>query len=188
MPEFLRERRAAVLARWEELILQGYPEQSARFFRDEKDPFHNPVGATVRESIGVLYDHLLAGTDSSALAEALDRMIRLRSVQEFTPAQAVSFPFLLKSAVAEVLGEEEVRAEAERIGELHTRIDQLALRGVDVYAACRERLYEIRARDAIARTYSLLRRAGAVEEEVASEADGDGGPRRRARLKGGHEA
>jgi len=50
-------------------------------------------------------------------------------------------------------------------------------------------VYEIRTREAIARTYTLLRSAGALEEEdPAGVPSGARGPGRTLHLKGGREA
>ena len=57
---------------------------------------------------------------------------------------------------------------AELLG-LYARIDKLALQAFTVYVRCRERVYELRAREATARTYSLLKRAGALTEAQAAE-------------------
>jgi hypothetical protein len=183
IPEDLDRYRVAIRERWGDLILQTYPEGGGQFFKDERDPFRNPVGATVRSATTVLFEALLSGEHSAESADALDRIVRLRSVQEFTPGEAVGFVLLLKQAVSETLGEDRVREHRTWLLEFESRIDQLVLRSVNAYVSCREKIHEIRTRDALARTYSLLRQAGALEME--DEAGPPAGARRRpVRLKG----
>jgi len=184
MSEELAGYRPAIRERWEELILQTYPEGGARYFKKDNDPFRNPVGATVRSATKVLFDGLLAGDDSPEFGEALDRLVRMRSVQEFSPGAAVGFVLLLKQAVIDTLGEDGAREHQAWLLELHARVDRLVLRSVDVYVACREQIHEIRTRDALARTYSLLRQAGALEMDNEAEETSACGLRRPVRLRG----
>ena len=51
MTELLQSKRAAILARWNRLALEVYPEDAARFMRREKDRFQNPVGARPPRSL-----------------------------------------------------------------------------------------------------------------------------------------
>ncbi len=175
--DLLRQRRAAILTRWGDAILSTYPADGARFFATERDPFHNPVGSTVRNAVGPIFDWLLGGAGEDALASSLDAIVRVRAVQSFTPAQAVGFVFVLKRVIAE----ESADAEGEdgELARLFERIDELALRAFDVFVSCRERVAEIRVREERARTYALLRRAGAVD--VEREPDDGPGPGHSAR-------
>jgi hypothetical protein len=173
IPPGLRDNRSRIIERWGELILAGYPEASSRFLHDAKDPFGNPVGSGLRRAVEVLYDGLLEPAAREDWESALDGIVRIRAVQDFTPARAVGFVFLLKDAVREVLGD---GTEAPAVGpllEFHRRIDDLALEAFDRFARCREKLHEIKARDAIARTYSLLRQAGLLVD--GGDAGGRGG-------------
>ena len=83
---------------------------------------------------------------SADIRAALDEIIRIRSVQDFTPSQAVAFVFLLKKAVREELGDE---IEREGLyGELlrfEDRVDDLALLAFETYMRCREDLFALKA-------------------------------------------
>jgi hypothetical protein len=181
--EVLAGHRDAIRKRWEDLILRTYPDGSSRLFRDERDPFRNPVGATVRTATAVLLDGLLSGEDSSESGEALERLVRMRAVQDFAPSAALEFVVLLKQAVRETLGEDGTREYPTWLLEFDSRVDRLVLHSVDVYVGCREQVHEIRTRDALAKTYSLLLKSGALEVENEAGKTVDG--RRPARLKGG---
>jgi hypothetical protein len=166
----LRERREALAERWAELIFASYPPLTARFLEQERDRFRNPVGSTVKAELARLVDGLLSGADRESLAAPLDAIVRVRAVQEFSPTAAVRFVFHLKQAVNEILPEEDRRASLEQLLALHGRLDELALQAFEIYAGCREQIFAIRAREATARTYSLLKRAGVLVE--AQEAEG----------------
>jgi hypothetical protein len=158
----VRERRAEVAGAWGDLTLATYPAASSTLFLNEKDPFRNPVGATVRRSLTTLLDGVLGEASEDAIARALDCIVRLRAVQDFTAGEAVGFVFLLKRAVASTLGSELATATPEQVGALWEHVDALALRAFDVFSTCRRSLYELRANEAKARVHSLLRRAGMI--------------------------
>ncbi|MGE5236519.1 MAG: RsbRD N-terminal domain-containing protein [Acidobacteriota bacterium] len=183
--ELLRERRGAVIERWGDAILATYPADGARFFKRERDPFHNPVGSTIVKAIGPVYDWVLGAVGEDELASSLDAIVRIRSVQSFTPGQAVGFVFALKAIITEEVAPGAQEAEHRELSNLFMRIDQLALRAFDVYAACRQRVADVRINEVKARTYSLLRRAGAVD--AGDDPDADRGPDG-APVEGGREA
>ncbi len=159
LPRALTERREEILDAWIDRILGTYPPEAARFLRREKDPFRNPVGAGIARESRALYDALLAGASPEDLTPVLDGIVRIRAVQSFTPSEAVSFLVLLKDVVREIL-EEELGVRALRPFE--ARVDRAVLLAFDVYMACREQMYEIRARQARRETYTLLERVGMI--------------------------
>ncbi len=178
-----RERRDALAERWADLILATYPESTAAFLRRETDAFRNPVGTTIRRSVRVLTEGLLGEGSVRELAEPLDAIVRIRAVQSFSPAEAAGFVFLFRRALFEaapgVLGER----PAQELLELDARLDELALLAWEIHASCREKVSAIRAREATARTYALLKRAGLVEEALES----GGGPKECPLAERGHQ-
>ena len=170
--DLVRARKAEVADCWSDLTLRTYPATSAALFINEKDPFRNPVGGTVRRCTTILLDGLLGDVGEPAVAEALDGIIRLRAVQDFTPGRAVGFVFLLRQAVDEALGGDAHECTVEQHADLSARIETLAMSAVDVFTGCRQRLFELRANEAKAWVHSLLKRAGAVEVEPAGAATG----------------
>jgi hypothetical protein len=166
--EILREKREALANRWRELVLESYPPQAVAFLRQEKDGFQNPVGATIRQAIGELTGTLVTGAGREGPSAALDALVRMRAVQNFSPGQAVGFVFLFRRALTDVLREELAGVRAEELIGLYSRLDDLALEAWDRYAACRDKVSELRAREATARTYSLLKRAGLLVEDCGT--------------------
>lgn len=133
------------MERWFGLILETYPANSAQFLQQEKDRFINPVGHTISREIETLYGELLGGMAPDKISRALDNIIRIRAVQDFSPSQTVALVLLLKKAVRDTLESElkENRLFSELL-EFESRIDEIALLAVDIYVKCREKIYEIR--------------------------------------------
>jgi hypothetical protein len=127
-------QREAVARKWLEATLATYPAETSRFLLEDKDPFRNPVGQAFKEALPMLVEEVLGAMDAARVDEALGRIVRIRAVQDLTPARAVSFVFLLKP----------ILRDPAREG----RVDELALRAFDLYMQCREKIWEIRAREA----------------------------------------
>lgn len=148
--EALERKRSAILKEWIARTLQSYADQTSRFLLDEKDPFRNPVGHALKEGLPVLFDELVGGMDAARITPALDSIVRIRAVQDFTASQAVAFVFLLKRIVHEELA-------GENLAALEERIDELALLAFDLFMKCREKIYEIKANEARRRVFVMER-------------------------------
>jgi hypothetical protein len=160
----LKGRRAAIVERWKALALAVYPERAARFMARERDRFQNPVGHVLGESLGVLYDGLLAGGPAEEMRRALDGIVRIRAVQELSPSAAVGFVFLLKRAIGEELRGSDVNPDDEvDLAGLHERIDRLALEAFDLFMQCREQIHDLRVREIRSRTPNPFGCPGASE-------------------------
>ncbi|MGO9356093.1 MAG: RsbRD N-terminal domain-containing protein, partial [Xanthobacteraceae bacterium] len=133
--------RDPILERWIAETIQSYPPSAAPFLAGENDPFRNPVGHTLRESLTALFDELQGNMDPDRMAHALDAIIRIRAVQDLTASQAVRFVFLLKPILLELQPE---RNPVLLDVLLNDRIDRLALLAFDKYMQCREQLADIR--------------------------------------------
>lgn len=163
--ETLTERKGAVLRRWLDLIVDTYPDETAKFLKSQKDPFANPVGQTIRRGIQAILDGLLSGDQSSDVSPFLDDIVRVRAVQDLSPSQAVGFVLSLKSAIREVLGRElEGDPAIDDLFALETRIDALALQAFDIYVKCREQVYQLKANELRNRTVRLLERSNSVAD------------------------
>lgn len=156
----LTERKQAIVKRWFDAVSATYPGETAKHLQNTKAQFTNPVGYTLNEGMAALYDGLLKGVMPSETATFLDGIVRVRAVQDFTPSQAVSFVFLLKTAIREELAKElRERPFQDELGGIDSAIDDLALYAFDLYVACREKIYDIKAREAQNATFRLLQRA-----------------------------
>jgi len=163
LENILEQKKALVLKKWFERIVQTYPADTSNFLKTQKDPFSNPVGKTFSRGLDALLDLLFKGWDAETGASFLDPMIRIRAVQDFTPAQAVSFIFSLKQVVREILSKE--IKDGRFLNELplfESKIDEMGLMAFEIYVKCREKIYQLKANELRNRTFSAFERAGLI--------------------------
>jgi hypothetical protein len=154
----LEQKREAILGKWFDLIISTYPSDTSEFLVKVKDRFQNPVGYAISTGTATIYDQLVSGFDAGSLVEALDTIIRIRSVQEFKPSEAIAFVFQLKPAIRETLFENgnAVGPAAQQLQDVDSRIDEIAMVAFDKYTECREQLHDIRIKEIKKRSELLL--------------------------------
>jgi hypothetical protein len=160
LSDFLIERRSKIISKWADLIIATYPDDAAKFIKNEQDRFANPIGHRVAKGAEGMLDALLAGRLSAGgeAGDFLDDLVRLRAVQDFTPAQALAFLFALKQIIRGELLEANSSAPNEELSAFDARIDRLALSAFDIYARCREQLFEIRINQMKRENHVILER------------------------------
>jgi hypothetical protein len=156
LKELLNQKKDDILGKWFDSIINTYPVDTSRILKTNKDQFANPVGNTFSEEIGVIFDGLLGRTDPERVELAIDRIVRIRAVQDFSASQVVDFLFFLKEIVHKEFGDMALEQELLVFG---SEIDGLALKGFDIYMNCCRQLYEIRATEVKNNMHMLLRRA-----------------------------
>ncbi|MDD5205148.1 MAG: RsbRD N-terminal domain-containing protein, partial [Desulfobacterales bacterium] len=85
LESLLLQRSSSVLDKWFDAIVGTYPPDTKRFLKKQKDRFANPVGTTLFKEMESLYQELLRGEDRKNSFAILDRIIRIRAVQDFSP-------------------------------------------------------------------------------------------------------
>lgn len=149
MQDLLKKNKAAILESWFHLILETYPTNTATIMRKDKNQFTNPVGSTLSREIEVLFKNLCEGSQDEKCQASLDSILKIRSVQDFSPSKAVGFIFLLKRAIGETLKNEICKESAmDEWMKFQSKIDELALFAFDIYMDCREKICEIRVNQA----------------------------------------
>ena len=180
LDRIVQDRRKEIAQRWVELVFASYPDETSRFLRKERDPFSNPVGRLVRESAEPLVNALACGQPDQKAMESLDWLMRLRSVQDLTAAEAVSVIPLLRRATLDVAADALGGSGQEGVLELVERVERLTLAAFGVFTACREQLYEVRARELARRQSTLIKRAEELlaekQEKRETKADREDGP------------
>lgn len=146
-----------MLRLWFQATIDTYPQQTARILGKDANRFDNPVGAVTRECLEDVL-RLLTGThDRDALETALDPLVRIRAVQSFDPADAVSFVFALKDIGSKFL------EEKDHIG-FHRMVDTVALAAFNRLMKCKEEIFLLKATESKRRIHRAFERAGLVEE------------------------
>jgi hypothetical protein len=156
----LERNRETILGRWFDLIAGSYPRATSEFLAKQADRFRNPVGHSISQNIGPIYDQVVAAMNRDELLDALDGIIRIRAVQDFTPSEAVAFVFQLKAVIRDVLnGQLQGSERWDDLADLESRIDRVALLAFEKYTECREKLHEIRNKGIEGRTTRLREEA-----------------------------
>jgi len=157
----LAQKKTAILGCWLNTIYESYPPETAIFLRKEKNHFDNPAGYRLSEGLEGLYDALVQEMKREKVLAWLDEIIRIRALQNFSPAQALAFIFLLKNVIRQELAEEIQKENlAAQMLDLESRIDGLALLGFDVYTKRREKIFEMKANEAKRSISGLMRKVG----------------------------
>jgi len=155
-------KKDAVFDKWFARVIDTYPDETARFLRSQKDAFSNPVGQATVTGLKKLIDLLDGEPDTNAAKKAIDPIVRIRAVQNFTPSQAIRFVFDLKSLIRAMAPAD--RQASREMVVIDNRIDELALLAFDLYMSCREKIYDLTANETKKRTYSAFARAGLIKE------------------------
>jgi hypothetical protein len=161
----LIEKKPTITEKWFEMVISSYAAETAKFLKGQKDPFANPVGQNTRKNLDLLFDLLSLPFDETRIEAALDPIIRIRAIQNFTPAQATRFVFGLKQVIRDwlPLKDSDTRLMNE-MADLDRRIDEFGLAAFNVYMRCREKIYELQANEMKSRTLRAFARAGLVKE------------------------
>lgn len=173
LSESLAGKRNSIIRKWLELVAQTHP--AGTNLLQDTDRFTNPVRYIFAGALETLYDEVIEGrADSEESRKALEDMLKVRAVQDFTPGQAVGFVFLMKQAVRESLQSElKDHRTAEDLARLENRIDQLALAAFDTYMKCREQIFEVRVNEIKAARDDAFRLLDRMSRRAAWSSDED---------------
>ncbi|MBC2716394.1 MAG: hypothetical protein HF978_13900 [Desulfobacteraceae bacterium] len=148
--KYLTDNRQKLVEKWIASVVATYPADSVKFFKNTKDPFANPVGSTIKRSMGLLFAQVIKEKmDPAAVNEAMDPIVRLRAVQEFTPSRAISFIFTIKHLFRKELGKQlPDKSIARFLEDVESNVDEMILIALDIYGKCREKIYLLRINQA----------------------------------------
>ena len=168
----LAQRKTAIIKNWFTLAVETYPPDTASFLKRQKDPFANPVGRTISLGLEALFNELLKEMDYEIITSFLDPIIRIRAIQNFSPAQAISFIFLLKKVIRKNTKKEVPREQLfNELLLFESKIDQLVMIAFNLYMQCKEKIYDLKANEMRNSTYKAFKRAGLVREMPVDEPD-----------------
>ncbi len=162
MKNTIKKNRDHLLQSWFSATINTYPAETARVLGKKSDRFDNPVGAVTRETLEDVLNLITEDYSRESLEKALDPVIRIRAVQAFNPADAVSFVFELKQ-----IGEG-IIAQAD-ITNFYRLVDELALAAFNRYMKCREDIFLLKATESKRRIHKAFERAGLVAELSEAE-------------------
>lgn len=143
LAEGFRNHKEKIVNKWVEYTLSTYGASS--FFTSQRDKFANPVGGNIREALNTLFLLLVSGAEKKAYLVPLEQILSIRSVQQFTPSQAIAPLNAVKHITREVFTAD--RERSHLVAELYDfefAVDLVLLSAFDVYMQYRERLYQVR--------------------------------------------
>ncbi len=139
----LDENRLVIAEKWLDAVLATYHKDGARFFKKQQDQFANPLGYNARTGLEKMVKAIVQGGGQEVPPE-LKRFIKLRAVQEFTPARALAFIYDLKPIMLEVCAKETGEVDVKQWLKVEGQIDNLALMVFDLYMVTRELLNKVK--------------------------------------------
>ena len=161
LKELLTRNKSKILQRWLDLVLDTYPPETARFLKDEKDRFANPVAFTVKCNLELLLDDLLNNSSEKTVMSHLEEIIKIRAVQDFTPSQAVSFVWLAKEAIYNELKVQlktkEIYSELQK---LESEIFKYSGVAFNLYSTCNDSICHIRIKELKTENHALNKMLG----------------------------
>jgi hypothetical protein len=154
----LEQNRKAIIDQWFLATINTYPQETARVLGKLKNKFDNPVGSATAQSLEETFSLLIKKEiNADEIENALDSVIRIRAVQNFTASQAVGFVFELKQIIKTVLN-------GEKDSTFDAKIDQTALAAFNRFMKCRENIFLLKATESKRRIHRAFERAGLVTE------------------------
>ncbi len=167
--KILNSQKKNILKKWFETTINTYPSETAKILNKSKNKFDNPVGIATYESlettIEILCENMMQPQEIDInvelIEQALDSVIRIRAVQNFSASEAVGFVFELKDIVQNI-ADKGIESLSER--NFDRKVDKIALAAFNRFLKCRESIFLLKATEAKRRTYSAFERAGLVEE------------------------
>lgn len=162
--DLLSGQKADITRKWLDALVDSYPSETRRFLRKEKSRFANPVGQTSKEEVEKLFDAFVNG-QTEKMTSALDSILVVRAIQDFTPSGAVGFLFEFRQIIRKALqGAGPGSGASGLLQEADEKLDQLLLMGFEVYSKRREKIFDLRANEIKRQVARLLERANLVCE------------------------
>lgn len=149
----ISEQKEQILSSWFEEFLKAYPPEAAVYFRNTDNSFGNPVGYTAYQSMLNILDALLKAEDPLS---ALDDLIHIQASQAFLPSQALAFILALKNIVGSNLSD--AAYQSEEFQNFNSSVDNLLLAAFDKYLACREKIFDLKVKEATRQMQRILER------------------------------
>ena len=168
----LEKKRQKIVRAWLQGVVDTYPPKTSEFLTSQKDQFANPIGANLARDLDQIFTELLQEKSTDALQTAVDGIVRVRAVQDFPPSAAVGCFLMLKKIVRQNAGDQ-IREQdlLRQLALFDEKIDQLMLVAFEKYVKCREKIWELKAKEAQHRTKNLLRKKAGVDWTVSDSPD-----------------
>jgi len=163
LKDFLAGKKRIILERWLGRILEAYPPDTQAFFRENRGPYSNPIGFTLRKGMEGIIDQILRPLSVEEARAILEPVMKVRAVENLPPSRGVDFILPLREIVSEIAREEKRKDLLGREWlDLNSRIDRLALLGMNLYSECREKVNQLRIKESEKRAGEIQGRRAEV--------------------------
>ena len=133
------------MVRW---VLEAYPPDTQRFFRENKSPYSNAIGFTLRKGMEGIIDQVLRPVSIEENRAILEPVMKVRAVENLPPSQGVKFILPLREVLFDIVKEEiEKGLLGQEWLDLNSRINHLALLSINLYSECREKVNQLSIED-----------------------------------------
>ncbi len=157
LKQTVKKNKNVFIKEWFNATIDTYPAQAAKILGKDSNRFDNPVGAVTHETIEDVINLITEDFNQEMLEKTLDPIIRIRAVQSFSAAEAVSFVFALKKIGQKILD--------DTLGkEFDAVVDTIALASFNAFMKCREEIFLLKATESKRRIHRAFERAGLVAE------------------------
>ncbi|MCP4670056.1 MAG: hypothetical protein GY857_02010 [Desulfobacula sp.] len=153
----LEKNKKLFIDKWFQATIDTYPPQTAKVLGKDSNRFDNPVGSVTKQTIENVFNLIINDFNEEILEKELDPVIRIRAVQSFSAAQAVSFVFTLKEIGENILDKSVIR-------EFDKLVDKIALAAFNKLMKCKEEIFLLKATESKRRVHRAFERAGLVTE------------------------
>lgn len=143
--KILEQKREQIIEKWKAATLNvdGAPGKFASMLMKNGDPFTNPMGFTVQNTLNDLFDALLDGRED--VDPILDEIVRVKAVQETEPSESMSFLFLGKTVIREALEDSlDHKKTIRELQKLEDLIDLYSLKAFNIFMACKKQIFDIK--------------------------------------------
>lgn len=163
LKDLLAEKKTIILQRWLDRILEDYPPHTQTFFRENRNPYANPVGFTLRKGMEGIIDQILRPLTVEEARAILEPVMKVRAVENLPASRAGKFIHPLREVVSELVKEEKKKdLPGPEWLDLNSRIGQLALLAMNLYSECREKVNQLRVKEGEKRAGELQGRRAEV--------------------------
>ncbi|MDL2279648.1 RsbRD N-terminal domain-containing protein [Desulfovibrio sp. OttesenSCG-928-G11] len=141
--------KEAMEKRWVDTVHGTYPFETIGFLRTRKDRFANPVGYRTEEAAKTLIEAMFsAEPDEESVSAAVDEIIRVRAIQDFSPEMAVGVFYAMKDILRDTVREHGRMEEVfPALLLMESRIDAVVLLAFGSYARNREVLHRLKVEE-----------------------------------------
>lgn len=149
LESLLLQKQEAVLHKWLCIIFEPFGPGAPAPTAAGSDRFTDPVGYTISGNAALLLNALINGEGPEASRGCLEKIIRIRAVQDLTKSQAAGFMADLKTVIrSKVLDEATKYGLTEELDGLEKRIDRLGHMADEIYIDMKRKIRELAIKEA----------------------------------------